>query len=353
MQSGPVTAKSAPRMRLDALFRVTSPSEAPALASQYEEYGVSGLWAAEKDHDPYLLLALAATRTHKATLGTAIALAFNRSPMSIAYSAWDLQGMSGGRFVLGLGTQVRAHIERRFSAQWDRPVERISEVIRSLRAIWHSWKTQTPLNFEGEFYRFNLMTPEFVPPQMDHLAPPIYVGGVNPRVTRMAGALCDGFHVHPFHSKVFLQRAVLPNLQAGAAAAGRSLDDFVMCSSAFCVMGDTREEISTMRESVRRQLSFYASTKAYRAVLEAHGWEEIGDRLASMARERQWADMPALISDEMIDAFAVTGGVDEIGGLLKEKYAGLLDRVAINHGPEAGSAHHDDRLRAIAKAIAG
>lgn len=351
MQGGGPKSNTVPRMKLDALFRVTSPSEAAALAAQYEGYGIAGLWAAEKDHDPYLLLALAATRTTNASLGTAIALAFNRSPMSIAYSAWDMQTMSNGRFVLGLGTQVRAHIERRFSAQWDRPVERISEVIRSLRAIWHSWKTQTPLNFEGEFYRFNLMTPEFVPPLMPHPAPPIYVGGVNPRVTRMAGELCDGFHVHPFHSKTFLQQAVIPNLQAGATAAGRSLDNFVMCSSAFCIMGSTREEIAAIRESVRRQLSFYASTKAYRAVLEAHGWEEIGDRLAVMARERQWADMASLVTDEMIDAFAVTGGVDEIGGLLKEKYAGLLDRVAINHGPEAGSAHHDERLRAIAEAI--
>ncbi len=335
-------------MQLDALFRVTSPAEAPELASRYEGYGIDGLWSAEKDHDPHLLMALAATTTKRATLGTAIALAFNRSPMSLAYTAWDLQTQSDGRYILGLGTQVRAHIERRFSAQWDQPAERLREVILALRAIWATWSSSEPLNFQGEFYKFSLMTPEFTPPPMPHPPPPIYVGAVNPRVTRLAGELCDGFHVHPFHSVKFLKQTIMPNLQAGASAAGRSLDDFRLCSSAFCIVGDTREELAEVRESVRRQLAFYASTKAYRAVLEAEGWAEVGDRLAQLAREKKWRDMPAHVSDEMVDAFAVSGGTSEIAGLLKEKYEGVLDRVAINYGPDAGVGKHDERLAKIA-----
>ncbi|MBL8531997.1 MAG: TIGR03617 family F420-dependent LLM class oxidoreductase [Hyphomonadaceae bacterium] len=338
-------------MQLDALFRVTSPAEAPGLAARYEDYGISGLWTAEKDHDPHLLLALAATGAKRATLGTAIALAFNRSPMSLAYTAWDLQTQSEGRYVLGLGTQVRAHIERRFSAQWERPAERLREVILSLRAIWSSWANRTPLNFEGEFYKFNLMTPEFVPPPLPQGPPPIYVGAVNPRVTKLAGELCDGFHVHPFHSAAFLKQTVIPNLEAGAHAAGRTLENFTLCSSAFCIVGDSSEELAEVRESVRRQLAFYASTKAYRAVLEAHGWEDVGDRLALMAREKKWREMPGLITDAMVDEFAVSGTTSEIAGLLKQKYDGLLQRVAINYGPDAGIARHDERLRAIAAAF--
>ena len=338
-------------LRFDVLFRVRSVGEAAALARAYEELGVQALWSAERDHDPYLLLALAAGATRTATLGTAVALAFNRSPMSIAYTAWDLQSASQGRFVLGLGTQVRAHIERRFSAVWDQPVERLREVVESLRAIWACWKTGASLDFQGKFYQFNLMTPEFTPPPLSHPVPAIYLGGVNRRVTRMAGEVGDGFHVHPFHSVKFLKDVLRPNLEAGARAVGRTLDDLTLCSSAFCVMGDSAEEIADIRESVRRQLSFYAATKAYRAVLEVHGWQDIGDKLNRMAAAQDWRAMPRLISDEMVDAFAVIGSTGEMAGLLKARYAGLLDRVAINHGPDAGSRLHDERLRTIAKAF--
>jgi len=338
-------------LSFDVLFRVHSPADAPAAAAEYEQWGVDGLWAAEKDHDPYLLLALAGNATSRVRLGTAIALAFNRSPMSIASTAWDLQMLSQGRFVIGLGTQVRTHIERRFSASWDKPAKRMREAILSLRSIWDCWTTGEQLNFEGEFYQFTLMTPAFTPPPMPFPAPPIYLGGVNTLITQLAGELCDGFHVHPFHSTKYLSETLMPNLAEGARKAGRNLEDLTICSSAFCVIGDTREEIETTRESVRQQLSFYASTKAYRVVLEAHGWEKVGDRLRKMAAKQQWQSMPALITDEMIDAFAITGSTSEIATLLKEKYSGLLDRVAINSGPEAGSQVHDNRLANIAKAF--
>ena len=338
-------------LSFDVLFRVHSPADAPKAAKAYEDWGVDGLWAAEKDHDPYLLLALAGNATKKVKLGTAIALAFNRSPMSIASTAWDLQMLSQGRFVIGLGTQVRAHIERRFSASWDMPVKRMREAITSLKTIWNTWKTGEELNFQGEFYKFSLMTPAFTPPPMPYPAPPIYLGGVNAQITQLAGELCDGFHVHPFHTIEYLRETLMPNLAKGADKAGRDLDDITICSSAFCIMGDTRQELETTRESVRQQLSFYASTKAYRKVLEVHGWDDVGVRLGKMAAQQQWQDMPALITDEMIDAFAITGSTGEMADLLKEKYAGLLDRVAINSGPEAGSKLHDERLLNIARSF--
>jgi probable F420-dependent oxidoreductase len=294
-----------------------------------EDIGFAGLWTSETKHDAFLPLAIAANETHQIGLGTSVAIAFSRSPMATAQTAWDLQDLSAGRFVLGLGTQVKAHITRRFSMPWDRPAARLREYILALRAIWESFQTKGSLQFEGEHYRHTLMTPFFNPGPIDYPEIPVYIAGVNTRLARLAGEACDGFHVHPFHSPVYVTRTVKPAIAEGARHANRDPRQVTLATSAFVITGENSEETTERRESVRSQISFYASTPTYRTVLEAHGWEEVGERLGTMAREKKWREMPALITDEMLAAFALEAAPDEIGPALKERYEGLIDRVAL------------------------
>jgi probable F420-dependent oxidoreductase len=262
-------------------------------------------------------------------LGTSVAIAFSRSPMETAQTAWDLQDLSEGRFVLGLGTQVKAHITRRFSMPWDRPAARLREYILALREIWESFRAEGPLQFEGEFYRHTLMTPFFNPGPIEHPEIPIYIAGVNTRLAKLAGETCDGFHVHPFHSPEYVRQTVKPAIAEGAGEAGRDPGQVVLATSAFVIPAVSQEEAAEQRDSVRAQISFYASTPTYRTVLEAHGWEDVGEKLGVMAREKKWREMPALVTDEMLAAFAVEAAPDEIGSALKERYEGLIDRVAL------------------------
>jgi probable F420-dependent oxidoreductase len=294
-----------------------------------EDLGFAGLWTSETKHDAFLPLAIAANASHQIELGTSVAIAFSRSPMETAQTSWDLQDLSAGRFVLGLGTQVKAHITRRFSMPWDRPAARLREYILALRAIWESFQTEVPLQFEGEFYRHTLMTPFFNPGPIEHPEIPLYIAGVNTRLAELAGELCEGFHVHPFHSPEYVRKTVIPAIAEGARQANRDLDQVTLATSAFVITGENRESATEQRESVRAQISFYASTPTYRTVLEAHGWEEVGERLETMAREKKWPEMPALITDEMLAAFAIEAAPDEIGPALKERYDGLIDRVAL------------------------
>jgi probable F420-dependent oxidoreductase len=294
-----------------------------------EDLGFAGLWTSETKHDAFLPLAIAANETHQIGLGTSVAIAFSRSPMEMAQTAWDLQDLSAGRFVLGLGTQVKAHITRRFSMPWDRPAARLREYILAVHAIWESFQTEEPLQFEGEFYRHTLMTPFFDPGPIDHPAIPIYIAGVNTRLANLAGEICDGFHVHPFHSPEYVRKTVKPAIAEGAEEVSRDPELVTLATSAFVITGENGEETTERRESVRSQISFYASTPTYRTVLEAHGWEEVGERLGKMAREKKWREMPALITDEMLAAFAIEAAPDEIGSTLKERYEGLIDRVAL------------------------
>jgi probable F420-dependent oxidoreductase len=294
-----------------------------------EDLGFAGLWTSETKHDAFLPLAIAANETHQIELGTSVAIAFSRSPMETAQTAWDLQELSDGRFVLGLGTQVKAHITRRFSMPWDRPAARLREYILALRAIWKSFQTEEPLQFEGDFYRHTLMTPFFDPGPIDHPEIPVYIAGVNIRLARLAGELCDGFHVHPFHSPEYVRRTVKPAIAEGAEGAGRDPEEVSLATSAFVIAAEDEEQATEQRESIRSQISFYASTPTYRTVLEAHGWEEVGEKLGTMAREKKWREMPALITDEMVAAFATEATPDEIGPALRDRYEGLIDRVAL------------------------
>src|SRR5215213_2967571 len=294
-----------------------------------ESMGFAGLWTSETKHDSFLPLAVAGNSTRNLGLGTSIAIAFSRSPMTTAQISWDLQDHSGGRFILGLGTQVRAHIERRFSMPWGRPAARLKDYILALRVIWQSFQTEDALNYEGEFYRHTLMTPFFNPGPIEHPEIPIYIAGVNTRLARLAGEICDGFHVHPFHSPEYVRRTVIPAIAEGARQADRDRGQVTLATSAFVITGENEERATEQRESVRAQISFYASTPTYLRVLEAHGWGEVGERLGTMAREKKWREMPALITDEMLAAFAIEAAPDEIGRALRERYEGLIDRVAL------------------------
>ena len=292
-----------------------------------ENLGFAGLWTSETKHDAFLPLAIAANATDGIELGTSVAIAFSRSPMETAQTAWDLQSLSEGRFILGLGTQVRAHVERRFSMPFGRPAARLREYVLALRAIWESFQTEGPLKFEGEFYRHTLMTPFFNPGPIGHPGIPVYIAGVNTRLAELAGELCDGFHVHPFHSPEYLRRTVKPSIAEGARGAGRPAEEVELATSVFVVSGGA--DAAEQREAVRSQISFYASTPTYRTVLEAHGWEPVGERLGVLAREKKWREMPALVTDEMLEAFAVEAAPEELGPALEERYSGLVDRVAL------------------------
>ncbi|MBD0358456.1 MAG: TIGR03617 family F420-dependent LLM class oxidoreductase [Rubrobacter sp.] len=294
-----------------------------------ESLGFAGLWTSETKHDSFLPLAVAANSTRTLDLGTSIAIAFSRSPMTTAQISWDLQDHSGGRFILGLGTQVRAHIERRFSMPWGRPAARLKDYILALRVIWQSFQTEDSLNYEGEFYRHTLMTPFFNPGPIEYPEIPIYIAGVNTRLAKLAGELCDGFHVHPFHTPEYIRQTVKPAIKEGAEKESRNPEDVKLATSVFVITGETGEEVEEQREQMRSQAAFYASTPSYRVVLEAHGWEDTGQELGRLAKDKKWDEMPGLITDEMLRAFAVEAAPDEVGPALKERYEGLIDRVAL------------------------
>lgn len=342
-------------MKLDLMYTARAFAEAGNLTSAAEiakaaeEMGFDALWTPENQHDPFLPLAVAATVTTRMKLGTAIALAFPRSPMSLAYTAWDLQTSSNGRFILGLGTQVKGHNERRFSVRWESPGPKLREIVLALRAIWRCWQYETPLNFQGQFYSFTLMPPAFSPGPIAHPHLPIYIAGVNPYICRLAGELCDGFHVHPFHSAKYLRESVLPQIEAGAHKAGRSRKDVTIVSSVFVIMGDSQKELADMREKVRRQIAFYASTRTYKPVLDAHGWGDVCLRLSEKAAKGEWDAMAQDITDEMLSEFAVIGAPDETPAMLKAKYDGLLDRLMFYHADCPGQ--REPRWRKIIEAF--
>lgn len=314
-------------MKLDTGLAAASLKDVPAAARAAEEAGFDGVWTAETAHDAYLPLAIAAEHTTKLKLGTSIAVAFPRSPLAHAMLAWDLQALSAGRFMLGLGTQVRAHNERRFGIKWEKPVKRLREMIQVIRASWDTFQNNTRPSFKGEFYEFTLMTPFFNPGPIEHPEIPIYIAGVNELMCRLAGEMCDGFHVHPFHSVKYLNEMVLPNIEAGAKKSGRDARTCKLSTSAFVIVGDSAEERKKMEAPAKQQIAFYASTPQYKAVLDAHGWGDTQAQLNDKARSGDWGGMADLITDEMLDVFAVTGTWDEIAGKIHAKYDGLLDRV--------------------------
>jgi probable F420-dependent oxidoreductase len=339
-------------MLIDTGLMTADLRQAADVARNAERLGYDGIWTAEAGHDPYLPCALAATATERATIGTNITVAFPRSPLVHAQIAWDLQAASRGRFVLGLGTQVKGHNERRYSTPWLAPGPRLREMIQLLRHIWDVWQNGTRPGFEGKHYRFSLMTPFFAPVPIEWPHVPIYIAAVNPYMCRLAGELCDGIHVHPFHSIKYLQETLLPNVEQGLAKSGRARRDLTLATTAFVITGRTREELDRAKDPVRTQLAFYASTRTYIGVLEAHGWGETCYRLSEKAAKGDWGGMASLITDEMLDVYAVQGTWDELPGLLRKKYAGVIDRLGFYALPGVLPADEDAR-RALINATRG
>jgi probable F420-dependent oxidoreductase len=294
-----------------------------------ETVGHDGLWSIETAHEPFMPLALAAADTQKVTLGTAIAVAFPRNPMILAHTCWDLQANSNGRFLLGLGTQVKGHNERRYGVPFVSPVKKLREMIQAMRAVWDCWQNGTPLKFEGEFYRLTMMTPFFTPPKISHPKIPVYVAGVNRLIAEMVGEVCDGLHVHPLNSPKFLRESLIPSIEKGAQRVGRSRKDIVLTTQAMVATGDSTAAITAQREDIRRQIGFYASTRTYAPVLETHGWAGVSGKLNAKAAAGDWAGMAREITDEMLDEFCISGPFDEIGKKLRARYEGLLDRVSL------------------------
>ena len=308
-------------MKLDVGVLVPNLLDMPALARAAEDTWFDALWTSETQHEPFLPLALAAEHTTRIELGTSIAVAFPRSTTVLAHIAWDLAAASRGRFILGLGTQVKAHIERRFGMTWEAPAKKLREMILAMRAVWECWQGDGRINFRGEFYKLTLMSPFFNPGPIDYPNIPVYIAGVNEHLCRVAGEVCQGFHVHPFHTARYLREIVVPNVEHGARAANRARAD-VQLSSAIFIASDETE-----REAVRAQISFYASTPTYRTVLDVHGWGAIGEQLSALAARGKWDDMPALITDEILNEVAIVAPLAEIPARVKARYTGLLDRI--------------------------
>jgi probable F420-dependent oxidoreductase len=302
-----------------------------AEAAAARRFGYDGLWSTESAHDPFLPLAAVAREVPGMELGTAIAVAFARNPMTLAQTAHDLQQYSGGHFHLGLGSQVRSHVERRFGMPWSSPAPRMREFVRALRAIWASWDEGAPLDFRGEFYTHTLMTPFFAPPPSPFGPPKVHLAAVGEQMTRVAGEVCDGLMPHPFTTVRYLREQTLPTVRAALAAAGRGDAGFTITLSGLVATGRTEEELAEARRATRQQIAFYASTPAYRPVLELHGWAELGHELTSLSRgddELRWRKMGEIIDDEVLDAFAIVAEPDHVAAAVTERFGGLADRFS-------------------------
>jgi probable F420-dependent oxidoreductase len=314
-------------MRTEASLHDVPWAEIPALASAIERLGFDSIAQPELRRDPFLPLVLAAGATRTARLATSVAIAFPRSPTANAYTAWNLQEMSHGRFVLGLGTQVKGHIERRFSTVWGSPGPRLREYILALRAIWETWQHGTPLNFKGDFYAMDLMTPEFSPAPLDVPPPQIQIAAVNAYNIQLAGELCNGLRIHPFSTPAYTREVIWPNVEIGAKRSGRSLETFEMVGGGFIATGETDEDVQKAREQARYRIAFYASTRTYLPVLEHHGWGAMNGDLRRLIAQQRWGDLASVIPDDVLDEFCVSGTYAEIIPRIAARSAGQVDCI--------------------------
>jgi probable F420-dependent oxidoreductase len=319
-------------LKLDVNIIMDDLATAADVMQGVREVGFNGIWVGETQHDAFLQVALLAYCAKQLNLnleiGTGIAVAFARSPTMLAYTSFDLARLTGGNFILGLGTQVRAHIERRFGMPWASPNLKLRETILALRAIWNTWQNNIPLNFQGELIKLNLMTPFFSPPPLKNLHIPIFISAVNEQNCLLAGELCEGIHVHPLHSIKYLKEEVIPNVQKGLQIGHRERKDIELVSSIFIITGKDERAIERTSKLVKTQIAFYSSTPSYRKVLAFHGWGDVAQELSKLVRAGKWSEIQKLITTDMLSEFAVVGSYDDIFDHIKHKYRDVLDRVA-------------------------
>ena len=300
-----------------------------AAAQMAEATGFSGISTQENRQDPFLPLAVAAAHTEDLELRTSIAIAFARSPMVAANMSWDLQRASNGNFTLGLGSQVKGHNVRRFSVPWSAPAPRMREYVQAIRAIWDCWKNGTPLDYQGEHYQFSLMTPNFTPEPLNGELPKIQIAAVGPAMMKVAAEECDGVMLHAFCTRKYLDEVILPKLQQGLNAKGKARTDFEISGGGFIVTGKDDEAVNKMFEWVRMRVGFYGSTPSYWPVFEAHGWQDLGQKLNDMSKKGQWQDMTKEISDDVVHEFCAVGRFDEIEKEISRRFAGPIDVISM------------------------
>lgn len=334
-------------MKIDSPVFSGNPADAGPAAARLESLGFDGAFTFEGPHDPFFPLAVAAGQTERIELATAIAIAFARTPMLLATIANDLQLLSEGRFILGLGSQIKPHIERRFGMPWSRPAARMRELVQAVRAIWDCWFDGAKLDFRGEFYTHTLMTPVFNPGPNPHGRPRIFVAGVGPRMTQVAGEVADGLFVHPFNTPTFVRETTLPSLERGFASAGKTRAEFEICHQILVAAEDSEEERERSRAAVRSQLAFYGSTPAYKCVLEAEGRGDLQPELNRLSKLGKWGEMAELIDDPLLETLAVCGTTPEIVDGIRARCAGVSDRICILAPYESDPA----RFREVVKAL--
>ena len=337
-------------MKVYTTAPLEDPRDARTSFRTLEEIGYDGAFSFEAKHDPFLPLVLAAENTERLRLGTAIAIAFARNPMNLAYLAHGLQSISEGRFVLGIGSQVRPHILNRFSMPWSKPAARMREIVLALRAIFDRWEGAAELDFRGEFYRHTLMIPAFDPGPNEFGPPPIVTGGFGPLMTEVAGEVADGFIAHPFSSRKSLLERTLPAIDRGLAKSGRERGGFEILCATLTVTADDEQEFERVKLAARKQLAFYGSTPAYLPTLEVHGWGELHHELNRMSKQGLWEDMADLIDDEVLESIAVVGPRKEIAGKLRERLAGIADGVSLTHNRAPDPAQWADVVADLRRA---
>ncbi|EEB77022.1 hypothetical protein GPB2148_2551 [marine gamma proteobacterium HTCC2148] len=329
-------------MKIDGPFYAQL-GDAAAESRRLKTIGYDGIYTLEGSWDPFYPLVMAAEHAPGLDLATGIAVAFPRNPMHLAYQAWDLQKFSNGHFYLGLGSQIKAHIEKRFGIAFDPPASRMREYIQALKAIFDCWQHGSPMDFDGRFYKHTLMTPMFDPGPNPHGIPPVLLGALGPRMTEVAGEVADGLIVHPFNSMRFLENNAMPAVLRGLEKSGRQRTDFILQINAIVITGETEEAISAATESVKGLLGFYASTPAYRPPMEAVGYEDLQPELNALSKQGKWDALGSYIDDDFLEHFTTRGAPSEIAAKLKEKYGQYADRLAI-YAPYAAP---DDMWRKI------
>ena len=330
----------------------TDLAKAPTTAREAESAGYTGVWTAETAHDPFFPLLLAAEHTTTLELGTSIAVAFARNPMTLANIGWDLQSFSKGRFIMGLGSQIKPHITKRFSMEWSHPAPRMREMVLAMRAIWDCWLNGTKLDFRGEFYKHTLMTPFFAPNASDiseYGAPRIFLAGVGELMTEVAGEVCDGFICHGFTTEKYLREVTIPALHRGRAKAGKTMDDFEIIGPSFVVTGNDATQLAAAAAGTRQQIAFYGSTPAYRPVLELHGWGGLQDQLNTLSKQGKWVEMGDSITDEILNTFAIVGEPEAIAPELHRRYGDVIQRISF-YAPYSSEPERWDKVLAAVKA---